>query len=308
MKELPFFVMPMDALTHIAEELEIEIGDERAAEIMRRYGEKSGMGIISRLGISSTMEDLADNLPVLWAESGLTSLKVLDAGPDGVLVELGDIPDLDETSFAFVQGYLAGVLSLLLGERYVPGMAKEEGDRFVQRMVRGEEITAKLPERDIQPAGAEEVDGIDSGVAYLLVNEDKDQAYEMFSALTKRREAMAITREFPGRLKKRYNIGDIPFIWLTFDRSVPFAREPGNVPLIYNDIKNFVLRNHGSVVLLTGIEYLISQTSFERVLKFIQLANDKMAITDSTMLVTISPGTIPDIDLNMLKREMQVIE
>jgi hypothetical protein len=66
--------------------------------------------------------------------------------------------------------------------------------------------------------------------------------------------------------------------------------------------------NHGSVVLLTGIEYLISQTSFERVLKFIQLANDKMAITNSTMLVTIAPGTIPDIDLNMLKREMQVIE
>lgn len=307
MKELPFFVMPMDALTHIAEELEIEMGDERAAEIMRRYGEKSGMGIISRLGISSTLEDLADNLPVLWAESGLTSLKVLEAGTDGVVVELADIPDLDETSFAFVQGYLAGVLSLLLGDRYVPGMAKEEGGRFIQRMVQGEEITEKLPERDAEE-DTEEIDGVDSGVAYLLVNEDKEHAYEMFAALAKGREAMAITREFPGRLKRRYDIGDIPVIWLTFDRSVPFAREPGNVPLIYNDIKNFVLRNHGSVILLTGIEYLVSQTSFERVLKFIQLANDKMAITDSILLVTIAPGTIPEIDLNMLKRELQVIE
>ena len=307
MQELPFFVMPMDALTHIAEELEIEVGEERASEIMRRYGEKSGMGIIGRLGISSTLEDLADNLPVLWAESGLTSLKVIDANDDGIVIELKDIPDVDETSFAFVQGYLAGVLSLLLGDRYVPGMAKEEGNRFVQRMVRGKEITEKLPERDVAP-DAEEMDGISSGVAYLVVDGDKDRAHELFSSLIKGREAMAITREFPGHIKKRYNIGDIPFIWLTFDKSVPFAREPGNVPLIYNDIKNFVLRNHGSVVLLTGIEYLISQTSFERVLKFIQLANDKMAITNSTMLVTIAPGTIPDIDLNMLKREMQVIE
>ncbi len=307
MKELPFFVMPMDALTHIAEELEIEVGDERASEIMRRYGEKSGMGIIGRLGISSTLEDLADNLPVLWAESGLTSLKVLQADEDGILVELGDIPTVDETSFAFIQGYLAGVLTLLLGERYVPGMAREEGDQFIQRMVRGEEIVEKLPERDLEEE-SEEPSGIEGGVAYLLVDEDKEWAYEIFSALAKKREAMAITREFPGRLKKKYDIGDIPFIWLTFDRSVPFAREPGNVPLIYNDIKNFVLRNHGSVVLLTGIEYLISQTSFERVLKFIQLANDKMAITDSILLVTIAPGTIPEIDLNMLKREMQVIE
>ncbi|GEM_PF-2292207 len=307
MKELPFFVMPMDALTHIAEELEIEIGEERAAEIMRRYGEKSGMGIIGRLGVSSTLEDLSDNLPVLWAESGLTSLRVLSAEEDAVVVELTDIPDMDKTSFSFVQGYLAGVLTLLLGERYVPAVGSEDGDRFVQRMVRGEEILEKLPERDAEE-DVEELEGIESGLAYLLVDDDKDRAYEMFSALARGREAMAIIREFPGHIKKRYDIGDIPFIWLTFDKSVPFAREPGNVPLIYNDIKNFVLRNRGSVVLLTGIEYLISQTSFERVLKFIQLANDKMAITDSIMLVTIGPGTIPEIDLNMLKREMQVIE
>jgi len=47
---------------------------------------------------------------------------------------------------------------------------------------------------------------------------------------------------------------------------------------------------------------------FERVLKLLQLANDKMAVTDSIMLVSIAPGTIPDIDLNMLKRELEVIE
>lgn len=307
MKELPFFVMPMDALAHIAEELEIEIGDKRAAEIMRRYGEKSGMGIISRLGISSSLEDLADNLPILWAESGLTSLKVLEVGEEEVVVELGQVTHLDETTFSFVQGYLAGVLSLLTGNRYVAGTAMVQDDKIVQIIELDEETIEKLPERDSKE-NQEEMEGIDSGLAYLLLDEDKERGYQMFSALSKGREAMAITREFPERLRKRYELGDIPIIWLTFDRSVPFAREPGNLPLIYNDIKNFVLENPGSVILLSGIEYLISQTSFERVLKLLQLANDKMAITDSIMLVPISPGTISEIEMNILKRELEVIE
>jgi hypothetical protein len=59
------------------------------------------------------------------------------------------------------------------------------------------------------------------------------------------------------------------------------------------------------VVILSGVEYLISQNGFQKVLKLLQHLNDKVAVTDSTLLVPISPLTVSEPELKMLEKEMR---
>jgi hypothetical protein len=58
-------------------------------------------------------------------------------------------------------------------------------------------------------------------------------------------------------------------------------------------------------VLLSGTEYLVSQNGFAKVLKLLQHLNDKIAITDSTMLTPISPLTLHEPELKMLEKELR---
>ena len=59
------------------------------------------------------------------------------------------------------------------------------------------------------------------------------------------------------------------------------------------------------VGLLSGIEYLISQNGFPKVLKLLQHINDKVAVSDSTLIASMSPLTLPEPDLKMLEKEMR---
>jgi hypothetical protein len=89
------------------------------------------------------------------------------------------------------------------------------------------------------------------------------------------------------------------------DQERNYARDPTNIALIYSDIKTFVSENKNCMVLLLGLEYLISQNGFAKVLKLLQHINDKVAVTDSVLLASISALTLPESDLKMLEKEMR---
>ena len=59
------------------------------------------------------------------------------------------------------------------------------------------------------------------------------------------------------------------------------------------------------MVLRSGLEYLVSQNGFPKVLKLLQHINDKIAVSDSILIAPISPMTLPESDLKMLEREMR---
>ena len=116
---------------------------------------------------------------------------------------------------------------------------------------------------------------------------------------------LCVTREYPEKIKDRFDLKAVPFLWLSMDQEKVYARDPTNVALLYSDLKTYIAENRGCMVLLTGLEYLISQNGFPKVLKLLQHINDKIAVTDSVLLTSISPLTIPEADLKMLEKEMR---
>jgi hypothetical protein len=70
-------------------------------------------------------------------------------------------------------------------------------------------------------------------------------------------------------------------------------------------MKTFITENRGCIVLLSGVEYLVSQNGFAKVLKLLQHLNDKIAVTESTLIVPVSPLTLAEPELKMLEKELR---
>ncbi|HUW43334.1 MAG TPA: DUF835 domain-containing protein, partial [Thermoplasmata archaeon] len=149
---------------------------------------------------------------------------------------------------------------------------------------------------------------LDRGYSYLIKEEIPDQAFDIFVDAYKHGvPCLCVTREYPEKTKERHDLKDVPFLWLSMDQEKSYSRDPSNIALLYSDIKTFIGENKNCAVLLSGLEYLISQNGFQKVLKLLQHINDRIAVTESVLLASISPLTLPEADLKMLEKEMRSI-
>jgi hypothetical protein len=206
----------------------------------------------------------------------------------------------------FGRGYLSGIVSQLMGKRFEVDEVECASQGYMSCVMQVYEVTDVL--RPSRHAEAESVRkySLDGGYSYVIKEEIPDQALDIFVDAAKHGvPCLCVTREYPEKIKERHDLKDVPFLWLSMDQERNYARDPSNIALIYSDIKTFVSENKGCMVLLLGLEYLISQNGFAKVLNLLQHVNDKIAVSDSVLLASISPLTLPESDLKMLEKEMR---
>ncbi|MFQ5891878.1 MAG: DUF835 domain-containing protein, partial [Candidatus Methanofastidiosia archaeon] len=73
-------------------------------------------------------------------------------------------------------------------------------------------------------------------------------------------------------------------------------------------IGEFLKKAEDSVVLLEGIEYLITENDFERVLKNLHTLKDYVVLSNSRLIVSLNPNTLSERELSLLERELRPIE
>jgi hypothetical protein len=158
-----------------------------------------------------------------------------------------------------------------------------------------------------EPAAAESILGmhLERGLAYLVENEDPDGAYKLFvDELAKGNQGLCITRDFPTKIRRTYNLTTTPVLWLS-NAEQEFAVEPVQLGKLYHKIEDFLKKAEKATVMISGLEYLIVQNNYHSALKFLQLVRDQIAIYDSILIATISTGTLSDKDLKLIEREME---
>jgi predicted glycosyltransferase involved in capsule biosynthesis len=138
---------------------------------------------------------------------------------------------------------------------------------------------------------------------------DPSIAYELFiDQLSDGHSGLVMAREYPEKARKRWGLDQVPYLWLSYEKEKKYAREPTNVPLIYSEVKNFLESSPHPVVLISGMEYLISQNNFPKILKLIQLLNDIVAVNEGMLLLPVSQETLNQKDVRMLERELVLLE
>ncbi len=309
-----FYVLPGTSLMDLRHELEL-IEGEGAGDTMERYGYRAGRGLVRSLGLEGlTISDLRDNLGQMWSETGLSRMEIVSLDPAKMRFSfLESIEAEAGRDCRFMGGYLAGTVSELIGKRYLPCEVQCRSNGGDACMIELTPSEIQIPYRGNGQVTVEyevmEYE-LDVGSAYLVESDVNDFAYELFSGLVRQgAPGMCLVREYPERAKERYTaLEQAHLLWLSYSRDRPYAREPTNIPLIFDEIKDFMNSSNQGVVLISGLEYMITQSNFSKVLKFVQLVSENAAVTDTIVLVPVCTGAIGEKDLRLLERELIIID
>jgi isoleucyl-tRNA synthetase len=150
---------------------------------------------------------------------------------------------------------------------------------------------------------------LEASFTYLIKEEKAERAYAFFvRALSEGMKGFCVTRNYPLKIKAKHNIGDIPVIWLTNVGKENTLR-PKDLEKLSVSLEQFISAANtgkGSIVLLDGLEYLITNNNFLTVLRFVQSFRDQIAIKNAVLLMALNPSTLEPHELNLLEKEVDV--
>ena len=146
---------------------------------------------------------------------------------------------------------------------------------------------------------------------YVYLKEEGEEpggSLELFvDSVMRGLQGLCITRTRPVRIKREYDLKRTPVVWLTEMETTEELTISPQLERLLHMICDFIDKSDNSIILLDGIDYLIQHNNFKRVLYFIHRLKDKMAMSNSRLIIPISPLTMEERELKVLEREADVI-
>lgn len=149
---------------------------------------------------------------------------------------------------------------------------------------------------------------IKPGHSYLIEEERPIQSNRLLmKKIEEGYRALEVTRMNPNQVREKFG-STAEILWLTDKDSQTEKTVSPSLEMIMHLIEEFNAKSAKGIVLLDGLQYLISNTSFEGVLRFIRRLIDEFSESSSTLMISISPGTLKPQELSILEREMEIIK
>jgi hypothetical protein len=142
-----------------------------------------------------------------------------------------------------------------------------------------------------------------------LVEEDRPEGSNRIMAKIMQQgfKGLEITRMNPKQVRQDFGLkGEI--LWLTDKESKIERTVPPSLEVIVHTIEEFMVPGEKSILLIDGLQYLVSNTSFEGVLRFIRRLIDDISESSAIMMISVSPGTLNPQELSILERELETIK
>jgi len=117
------------------------------------------------------------------------------------------------------------------------------------------------------------------------------------------KQGLLVTRETP----KNISLKKVNTIWVTNIKTKEKHLEPRNLEQLSYDIDNYMKDHPGSLVVVSGIEYLISYTSFNKIFHMIHNLKDLAYLTKTVLIVCIGANTMNKNEESLLKQELLAI-
>ncbi len=266
--------------------------------------------------LSGVDEEIAENL----YEGGFTSVEDLQAA------SASEISDIKGVKRSLARGMIQSLQEIeekgelpeeereeIDKERkeVEPGIEEKE-EKEEEKEVKEKEIEMKEEERVEEVAEKQEKrelpEGIERSSSYIVTDKesDKPKSFGLFKEILKtEKEGLCVTRDYPNKVKDRYGLENVEMIWLSNVDREDVIR-PKSLEKFSLTVENFLTRSKG-VILLNGLEYLITNNDFRTVLHLIQSLKDQVAINESIMMIPINPDTLEENQMDLLSGEVDKV-
>jgi hypothetical protein len=156
-------------------------------------------------------------------------------------------------------------------------------------------------------AEAERVE-LEDGLSYIIKERRNVKGMMFFTKLiAKGYTGMYITRQHPRHISKTYDTNGMNIIWLSTTLGNNYV-DPHNISTLLNSIKSFVEKNEKNVIFLDGVEYLMINNVYSRVVKLIEQIKDMMVQANSILIISLDERAFEPKELSLIEKGLKPIE
>jgi len=150
-------------------------------------------------------------------------------------------------------------------------------------------------------------DVMERGHHFLFKNSDRTLSQQFVSELTRQCgiPLMVISRSPAARTGAVFRELAREIYWLSKAGKTK-SLNPHNLEKITFRISRFFGSNPGSLVYFDGLEYLISNNDFQKVMRFIETVHEKCQLLDGVIVFPFTPEVVTKRDMTQLQTEMDV--
>jgi|GEM_PF-3928915 len=285
--------VPAEAVKDLADEMNIEMDAAIAKEILYRFGYRCGKSIVESTEIMATYDEVPQVVGEFMEQMGICKVSIKKISGNLLELEFQKIT----TDINFTLGAIAGTISQMLSIPFE--CISENGKCFAREKTITSEGAAGVFAGELEKL-------LENGTFYIYESSSIHKFYiGLKRFITCGYPALCVTREFPEQLKKKFGI-ETRYIWLTGadKKEYSYAMLPTNHAGLYSEIKDFIISNKNAVVFISGIEYIISNTSYSHALKFLQSLRDRIALSEAIGVLFLDPGALDTRDVKTFEREL----
>lgn len=121
-----------------------------------------------------------------------------------------------------------------------------------------------------------------------------------------RTQGLIVTRQFPKEVRTKYYLQTTPILWLS-TISGKDNIDPAKLSVLTDLLVTFMEKSQNGVVLVDGIEYLVTSNDFSRVLKAIDRWTETAMSTRTRLILSLDPQAFAQTELAMMERSREVI-
>jgi DNA-binding response OmpR family regulator len=146
------------------------------------------------------------------------------------------------------------------------------------------------------------------GLSYVVKEQKAVRSFEMFTdQVTHNIQGLCITRQYPAIVRQEWGLEETPIIWLSNQLGKVYVN-PANIGILGDTIIRFIEKSNDSVVMIDGIEFLIVNNGFDKVLKMIHRITEVVMEYKSRLIISVDPRALDVREMALLERNMEIVE
>jgi hypothetical protein len=145
------------------------------------------------------------------------------------------------------------------------------------------------------------------GHSYLIKGRKTERALQFFVDLVNRGfEGLHITRQHPDHVDQRKFENSPKVIWLSSTLGKDYV-DPHNLGSLTAMIHEFVESSEKSVIFVDGLEFLMINNDFSRIIKFIEYVNETVMQNKAVLFLAIDERVFVERELAILERNLEIV-
>ncbi len=152
---------------------------------------------------------------------------------------------------------------------------------------------------------------MEPGATTLVADQPPKRLYEVVARAAQcGMPVLCFTTMSPAQLRARYPypLNEAKIVWITSAESEVETVEPRRLDFEFARLlSNFIHHRKRALVLLDGVEYLVLENGFEKVLKFLKKVSDQASIAGSNVFIPVNPSAFEERDFAVLSRHFPAI-